>query len=238
MTLLRSLCVLLLTLSLVGCGGSANTSSEGRGGGGSAADLSVKRVDAAELPKLDEYLPPLDEGRIEVAPPAGWNRMAKTASYLCSFTEAKGGRLPAIVVKVSEPTVEGFDNVNEENVAEFTQALQATLKEPLEDAVPMVIGSNAFARYVKAARVKNAAAEVQVLATIQNGRMYTVELQVIAKAILAHRDHAYAVGAGLKFPQAVESTPEPKAEEATPEAPAEASEEKATEEKATEAESN
>lgn len=214
MILLRSLGVVLLALSLLGCG-SADTSTEESGGSGASTDLTVKHVDAAELPKLDEYLPPLDEGRIEVAPPAGWNRMAKTASYLCSFNEAKGGRLPAIVVKVSEPTVEGFDHVTEENVADFTHALQATLKEPLEDAVPMMIGSNAFARYVKSARMKNAAAEVQVLATIQNGRMYTVELQVIAKTILAHRDHAYAVGAGLKFPQAGESASEPKSEEST-----------------------
>jgi hypothetical protein len=220
MLLMRTLLVSLLVLSLLGCGGSTDSNSQADG---TAADATtpgtLKRVDASDLPPLDDYLPPLDEGRVAVAPPAGWHRMPKTATYLCSFTQDRGGRLPAIVVKVSDPTVEGFEHVTEENVAEFAEALQATLNKPIEDARPLVLGTNAFARYVKAARVKNVSAEVQVLATIQNGRMYTVELQVIAKAILAHRDQGYAVGAGLKFEDAASGSPE--AAEAAAETPVE-----------------
>ncbi len=69
-----------------------------------------------------------------------------------------------------------------------------------EQAKPMKIGENAFARYVKNAKnSQGVALHVQVLETVQGGRAYSVELQVVKGAIVTDRDFAYAVAGGLKF---------------------------------------
>ncbi|MCX7427358.1 MAG: hypothetical protein NTW96_17225, partial [Planctomycetia bacterium] len=48
-----------LVLLLLGCGGSDGTATPDR--------------TAESLPELGDYLPPLDDARVEVAPPAGWH---------------------------------------------------------------------------------------------------------------------------------------------------------------------
>lgn len=167
--------------------------------------LEIKRVEAANLPELAVYLPPVDQGRVEINPPSGWIiRDQNTGAYLYDFAKVKSERMPAIIVRAASSPYEDFENVTEENVLDFAKAVQEQtlnkLKEPpLEDALPMMLGSNAFVRYVRKARVKNVAAEDQVLVTVHNGRMYTVELQVRPEMLLTYRDNAYAVAAGMKF---------------------------------------
>ena len=59
----------LCFISLVhaGCGGGAG---DGGGDGGTDSQpVKIKRVAAKDLPKLGDYLPPLEQGRLEVAPP-------------------------------------------------------------------------------------------------------------------------------------------------------------------------
>jgi hypothetical protein len=63
----------------------------------------------------------------------------------------------------------------------------------------MVIGKNAFARYVKGAKINNLPAEVQVLSTVRGGRGYNVELRVRPEELKKYRDEAYAVAAALEF---------------------------------------
>jgi hypothetical protein len=142
---------------------------------------------------------------------------SRSAEYVCAFTKEKGVQLPAIVVKVADPPVDDFDDVTTDNVAEFTTALRKHFKSEkggrklIEQPVPLVLGQNAFARYVKEASINNLPAEVQVLGTVRGGRFYTVELRLRPKEILKFRDDGYAVGAGLKFggssAPAVPSTP-------------------------------
>jgi hypothetical protein len=177
----------------------------------------IKRVASESLPPLGDPYPPLDGGRVELAPPQGWHRLPRQPQYLASFSEKEGARLPAIVVRVNEPPpeVKDFENVAEENVEAFSEALRATVDDPIEDTLPMMIGRNAYARYVKAARVRNLPAEVQVLTTVQRGRMYTIELQVVSEGILPHRDYAYAVAADMKFVREPSALP-PESAEAPP----------------------
>jgi hypothetical protein len=191
--------LLLACCGLAGCGTAVETeqsSDESPAAGAS----EVKKVPASKLPKLGDYLPPLDSARLEAAPPKGWLTKGKGKDYVCAFAKEKNASVPAIVVKVSDPTTgEQFSEVNSGNVAEFAAALQGTLQKPLESAIPMMIGDNAFARYVKGASINGLPAEVQVLATVHDGRMYAVELRVRPEELKKYRDDGYAVAAGLKF---------------------------------------
>jgi hypothetical protein len=108
--------------------------------------------------------------------------------------------VPAILLNSSDPIGgDTFADVTEENIVAFADAVQDTLREPLESALPMQIGPHFFARYVKSARVGGQQIEVQVLHTVRGGRMFTVELRVAPDEIKKDRDYAYAVAAGLKF---------------------------------------
>lgn len=195
---------LLLAVCLLGCGGGSDV-PEDNSPVDESTSAQLKSVSAAELPKLGDFLPPLPPNKpvVRVASPATWVPKQRDASFLCAFTEKKGQNVPAIVVKIVEPpAVDGFENVDQENVADFAAAVQATLKDPLEDAVPLLLGEHAFARYVKRASLNNLPVEQQVLATMKNGRMFTVELRVRPgkpEEFESYRDQAYAVAAGLEF---------------------------------------
>lgn len=204
---LRKLCSFALTcLLLAGCGGTEDPVPTGDNSSADTTSTAVKHIDAAKLSQLGDYLPPLDDGRVEIAPPARWIPRTKSKDFLCAFSKDKGAQVPSIVVKVASPTTgEAFNEVTAENVAEFAVALKAELasgssaKTILEQPLPMLIGRMPVARYVKAAEINNLPAEVQVLSTIHDGRMYTIELRVRPEEIKRYRDDGYAVAAGLKF---------------------------------------
>lgn len=196
--------VTLFCCALAGCGGSltpdAATQSQPVEPVSSKA-LAIKKVDAAKLPNLGEYFQPLDNDTIEVASPHGWLRKGRAKEYLAAFVKEKSAPVPAILVKTTEPvTGDAFADVTADNVIDFTAAIQATLQEPVESALPMIIGNHAFARYVKDVKIGGLPAEVQVLCTVRDCRMYTIELRVRdVEDLKKYRDHAYAVAVGLKF---------------------------------------
>lgn len=189
--------------------------------------LPLKKVDAAKLPKLAGYLD-LRAAKLKAAPPGGWLPKGRHKEYLAAFVKNRNAVIPSIVLKLAEPIGgDAFKDVTPENVVDFTEAVQATLQDPLESARPMVIGEHAFARHVKAARIGNLPAEVQVLNTIRDGKMYSIELRVRdVEDLKKHRDSAYAVAAGLQFdaddkpfdfqPEAVPVEPMPDAANPTP----------------------
>ena len=228
-SLLRKLCYCAIgCLILAGCGEIEPPAPSGDVSTADTRPAGTKQVDAARLPKLGDYLPPLDDGRVEIAPPAGWIPRTKSKDFLCAFSKEKGAQVPSIIVKVASPiTGEDFNEVTPENVVEFAAALKAEFakgsaaKTTMEQPLPMLIGKTAVARYVKAAEINNLPAEVQVLSTIRDGRMYTVELRVRPEEIKKYRDDGYAVVAGMKFAAAAKPF-EFKPGEAAPEKPAEA----------------
>jgi hypothetical protein len=63
---------------LWGCGGPAGSTS-GAGGDG------LQRFDSASLPAVGEAFGPLDDGRLKVAPPDGWQIAPRSSKYLVRF---------------------------------------------------------------------------------------------------------------------------------------------------------
>ncbi len=128
--------------------------------------------------------------------------------------------LPRILITATDAT--GFtDDVTAENVAEFAEAVVAEQDEAklLETSKPMVIGDNAYVRYVGKANKASRLVARQVLETVFDGRRYTITLETFDTNLLKHRDLAYAVAAAVQFTRPGEA-PAAEAPAATTETPA------------------
>jgi hypothetical protein len=158
------------------------------------------------------YLAPLDGGRLELAAPAGWKTRPRAPENLAEFYYVSLNNLPRIQVIALDSRHEGFETITEKNVAAFARLLDKELfatrgKSIIEPAKPMIIGGVPCVRYVLRIKIKTLVdrvyvyndAELQVLETIHNGRLYRVELRVLEGTILMHRDASYAVLSSLKF---------------------------------------
>lgn len=194
--------------------------------------LELKSYTLDQLPavRADESLYRLDGGRITVAPPGEWQFGSKQKNIVCRFYLTDSEGVPRIVIR-SEPTTAGeIKDVTADNVVayaeEVAQALEAEKKKPQENLRPLILGDNAWVRYVKKARFPRGGGgsqdkvevEWQVLQTVRGGRTYYVDLQVLSGKLAtetAQRDAAYAVAGTMIFlePGSGDSPAEEKAEE-------------------------
>lgn len=215
-----------LVMTLPGCG----SSSGGSAGSAKSAAATKAAPKTPALPKLGEYLPPLDENRVEIAPPAGWQVPPRDSRWLAHFQEKTSSKYPAIIVTAADY---GSDfTVTGKNANEF--AKKVAEEQDLSTVKPVEIGRFVGAIYRTRAKQKTGISVVLdrlFLETVVNGRKYIVELRTRDGSLLEYQPYLYAVAAGMKFgsePEAVASV-EPATEEkpakAAPPAKAEASEE-------------
>lgn len=170
----------------------------------------VKTYSAAELPAVGEPLPPLDQGRVEFAPPQGWQVLSRQSQFLARFSP-QGKSKPEI--RISAMSAPDDTNVTRENAAAFASQMQARSeavsgRRILEPCRPVVLGDQVWSRHVRHVSMNRQPTVLQSLETARDGRLYAIDLYVpcagetdqdIAKAIMAHRDEAYAVAANWKF---------------------------------------
>ncbi len=209
----------LLFCCLAGCGGDAPTPISEPGPKQvtlAASDWTVKRYSIEELsPTEDEFL--IDEGRIEIAPPKDWNRLPRSDKYLVCFTRADRTGLPRITVTSEAFSSSVFEKVTSDNLVDFGKFRFEELTggdepaELIETVRALQLGENVWIRYVLPASFRGAEAERQILETVQDGKLYRVELQVISGMLTEHRDAAYAVAAKMRFgdPNATSSAAPP-----------------------------
>jgi len=215
-------CLAIACLSFSGCG------SEGGGGKASPAGAeksagAIKRRAADKLPAVGDYLPPLDEGRIEIAPPAGWNTMPRDVLYLARFVQGKVSELPRITVTAWDTPLPEITELTEANAGQLAAELVSQLKKDKktvpEPPKPIILGETLFLRHVRRARLASGGeVVVQALDTVRGGRIYTVELfadinaprgEEYEASLTNVRDFGYAVAANLKFPSSESSASEP-----------------------------
>jgi hypothetical protein len=164
--------------------------------------------------ELDEYLPVvLDEGRVRIAPPKRWFKQPRSKEYLARF-DTRRIELPRITVTAQDAPFDDPTTINSENLAAFAELVLAGISEEdqkriLETAKPMVLGGRHCVRYViqsKPTRFKRSGPAItyerQVLKTLNQGRIYTVTLDVFESTMEQYRDKGYAVMAGLDFVEA------------------------------------
>lgn len=189
----------------LGCGDAGGEA----GVGGGEADGGVKTYSATQLPLVKQELPPLDGGRVEVPTPEGWQAGSRTTGVLARFHVATRTGMPQIILKVEEAPA-GTPDVTAQTVFAYATQVQAELDEQvqqqkttlIEDVRALVLGTNAWVRYVVPGRLPGrdrATIERQILKTVVRGRVYSIDLQTHVNELLKHRDHAYAIAANMKW---------------------------------------
>jgi hypothetical protein len=187
--------------------------------GGAADDAAtIRRREIASLPEIGDYGPPIDGGRLEAAPPAGWNVLPRGRTYLMGFAKGKPSELPRIIINAGDPPPESPPSLTEDNVTQFAERRDAELraasqkgaKKINEYNLPLILGNLVYVRHVRQATLGGTPCVVQSLETVQNGRLYTVELiaeidaarsEDYEPSLTKWRDYGYAVAANLKFVQ-------------------------------------
>jgi hypothetical protein len=198
-----------------------------------------------DLPEVEDHLPPLDEGRVQIAGPVEWRPLPRSSKSLASFVKGKASELPRITVTVGDPPAADLGDTSEENVEQLSAALDAQLRRDSakivpEPCLPIILGERAFVRHVRLATMAGDPAVIQSLQTIAGGRLYTVELicfvnapdrRQYEKSLKEHRDQGYAVAANMKFGAAADPLAAISAAKPPPDPPAEKPAEKVADDK-------
>ena len=171
-----------------------------------------------ELPPVGDRSPPIDDNRLEAAPPQGWTVLPRPATSLIAFVPKRGQLLPRITINAQDPPAEVPEELTEENVSAFVtwleEDLRASGKVVWEEGLPSVLGDTLFVRHVRHVRdASDTPLVLQSLQTIKGRRLYTVDLIVEIDAHRAEdyeeslrtwRDQGYAVAANMRFAPAGE----------------------------------
>ena len=175
-------------------------------------------VDTKDLPDLGPGIGPLDEGRIEVAPPQGWYVPSRSSKFVIRFQADQASTYPTIIV-----TAEDFEQVlevSEKNVGDFVKALKKA--GAAKQVAPIKIGSFAGATYRRKGKAKYDFKTITVdrlfVDTVIDGRKYSVELRTRTGSAEQYAPYLYAVATGIKLLEAPGQegpgeTPKPKPEE-------------------------
>jgi hypothetical protein len=153
--------------------------------------------------KLGEYMPPLEDGRLELAPPQGWEFQRAGSEYLVAFVPQgrELNKLPRILMAAEDSPWPDVTQVNEGNVDSFVKRVKQ-LRSSEKFAEPpraMILGENAFATYLTMAKRKGSVVVQQHLETVAGNRLYHMRLEVNEYEFQKHRDAANALAAGMKF---------------------------------------
>jgi hypothetical protein len=187
-----------------------------------AAEGGIKRRSAEDLPAVGDYLPPLDDGKVEIAGPEGWIQLPGTSKHLVAFAPDKSKAYPRINVTAGDSPLPVLGDLTEENAAQFVTVLDEPYRKKRkslpEAGKPIVLGGTPFIRQVRLVSINKKQLAVQWLSTVQKGRHYTVELfcevdpakpEDYATPLTVARDFAYAVAAHLAPVAAGESPATP-----------------------------
>jgi hypothetical protein len=185
-----------------------------------------------------EFLPALDDGKVEIAGPEGWIQLPNTSKQLAAFAPDKARAYPRINVTAADSPLPVLGDLTEENASQFATVFDDPYKKKRkslpESAKPIVLGGTLYLRQVRLVSINKKQLAMQSLATVQKGRLYTVELfcevdpakpEDYATPLTEARDYAYAVAAHLSPIAAATETPATPAEKAE-EKPAEKGETK------------
>lgn len=192
--------VALLVLGTFGCGGPANQGSSSKAGAGASETL---KISTKNLPKLGPAIAPIDEGRLEIAPPKNWHVPPRSSKWLARFQAEPGSPYPMIFVTADNS--ETLFHVTKDNVNELVEQVRKELradpdtKRLAEGVQPATVGDFRGVLYRRWGKSSGWVMERWMLETVVNGRRYTFELRCREGSADAFRPHLFAVASGLKF---------------------------------------
>ncbi len=218
--LAQSLLTLLVSLTIVlsGCGGSPKA----------PVSKESKTLRVGDLPELGEPMDPLDDGRIVVAPPAGWHIPSRDSKWIVRFKSSPKLRYPTIMLTAED--YEDVFNVSKDNVDEFAEQVSALLEQDgktarlADEITPVEVKRFVGITYRRRARVKKKIIERVFAETVVAGRKYTLELRALKGTDERFRPYLFAVAGGIQFLQAEAPPTQPPPKKPKPKKPAEDSE--------------
>ncbi|MCA9178222.1 MAG: hypothetical protein KDB14_27345 [Planctomycetales bacterium] len=190
----------VLLMLATGCGGKSADSGKDQSGETEPSEAQVIEITVDDLP-IGEYLPPLDDGRVELAEPKDWKRFARDNKYVARFYEEDPGALPRIIVSAEDSPYEGIADVDDSNHLDLLAAVVAEVSDKssmYERPLLVHLGERYFVRYVLKAKLGVEGAERQILVTVLGGRKYEIDLQINARTIQSNKAKGYAVAASLR----------------------------------------
>lgn len=183
--------------------GGAPQSSRGGDDSGTVEGLEKKiawlQFEKDKLPGVEDFYVPLDENKLELAPPEGWNVLPKKPAYLIAFGADPAKQRPMIVFnKDSNKELYGVNNLDHLNLEPFAGSIMAEQKT---DKVRMVeFGEFLGVTYTK--RMKDSSGpsfDHFFLVTVIEGNRYTFRLITDEGGLDKYRDNLLAVVKGMKI---------------------------------------
>lgn len=192
-----SLAWVLLLCWLAGCGAGGPSEPLAE-----SADASTT-FDYSQL--VDAYMPPLEGGRLELAPPKDWVFSKAGSAYLVGFHPS--GRtlndLPRILISLQPSPYEDVQDLHPTNAPPVVQSIKESIPvDQLKNQPSMVgLGGRTWIEYVGLGRSRGRLVARQNLQTIVEGRLLQVRLEVADTQFDQHRHQGYAVAAAARFLQ-------------------------------------
>lgn len=201
----RALLILVVfsnLLWLAGCGPGKSTPDRSAATGNGAPNVT----ESANLDLLiGDYMPPLDGGTLELAPPKNWSFSRAGSDYLVAFHPADStvNDLPRILISVQPSPYDGVEELQATGAQQLLQSIQGTLaSDQLKSPVAIVtLGGRTWIEYVGLAKNRGTLVARQVLQTVFDGRLYQVRLEVPDRDFDTQRAAGLAVAASAKFVQ-------------------------------------
>jgi len=204
----------ILVATVVGffglCGGGCGQSGPSSSPDSPASKLvTISRADLSQVelgpyfPSEDPQIPGLDENRLKVAGPKGWQVAPRTGKVLVWFKKSPQYDYPQILV-----TAEDFEqimNVTGATASKFAQVLTGTFRQKNLDVEvrPIRVGDRYGAVYRRLGRAKRDFTEIDleslIIETVVDGRKYIFELRTYPGHVEKYLHDLYAVFLMAKF---------------------------------------
>ncbi len=201
---MRVSCVLCLAALVVpaifmtGCGKPSESTSE------PAPSEKKKPVEIPldSLPPLSGTLPPLDDGRVEIAPPPNWHIPSRSSEYVVRFQITRKRRYP--IIAVTGEDYETVFNVSDKGTAEtFAQQRSAAMAGEgvtlAQKVTPLRVGPHWGIAYMKQGKDKNNIIDQMIFETVVDGRKYKYEMRMLTGDFEKHKSIFFAVVGRTKF---------------------------------------
>ncbi|MGQ9505864.1 MAG: hypothetical protein ACUVQG_13730 [Thermogutta sp.] len=168
---------------------------------------AIPRLASGKLPELGDYLPPLDGGRLELAPPKDWVVAPRTREYIVRFQADPGSNYPSVVVAANSS--ERFKTVTPENLEEFAKSVAAELETAgAKTTVKMGrLGNLIGVTYTRRAKVKGdfgGIVERLFFDTVVGDRRYKFELRCPPEMVTLAEPYFFAIVNGAKLTSVTE----------------------------------
>ncbi|MGE0606692.1 MAG: hypothetical protein AB7O62_06155 [Pirellulales bacterium] len=214
-----------IAIGLAGCGDSSPPPTETRPASPAKqpAKAGISQATKDEIGRQGDYLPPLNDRRVEIAVPQDWVPAPRDKKYVVQFIPRVGASYPRIMVKAKSAA--GRAELTSQSAGEFAaefreEFARAGDDEEDDDAAaasqpavrPLKIGDRYWVETVRKAHAKNVPLERWILATIVGDQRYTLELRVYVGRLDESRPQALAVAHSLRPAATATAEPPPAAE--------------------------